>query len=54
MMRVWIVFWVAVFLLLDTLDWMWETASRMMDSKAFAGFVFAADAAILLRILGVW
>ena len=54
MMKIWIGVWAVVYLVLDLLDRLWETGARVMDSKAFAGIVAAADMAILLRILGVW
>jgi len=52
--KIWIYSWAYLFISLELLDKAWEKLTEIMDSKTFAGVVFAADAVILLRILGVW
>lgn len=54
MKTLWVTFWVAVYMALAILDWLWQAGSRVMDTRAFAWAVAVADVAILLRILGVW
>ena len=52
--KIWIYSWAYLYIFLGLLDAAWEKLAKIVDSKTFAGVVFAADAAILLRILGVW
>jgi len=52
--KIWIYSWAYLYIFLGLLDEAWDKLADLMDSKTFAGVVFAADAAIVLRILGVW
>jgi hypothetical protein len=52
--KIWVYSWAYLFIFLGLLDEAWENLAKIVDSKTFAGVVFAADAVILLRILGVW
>ena len=52
--KIWVYSWAYLFIGLELLDKAWEKLAKIVDSKTFAGVVFAADAAIVLRIFGVW
>ena len=53
-MRLWITFWVVVYLALDALDAMADRFGRLLDEEWFAGAVLTVNVFLLLRVLGVW
>ena len=53
-MRLWIAFWVVVYLVLDALDAMADRFGRLLDEGWFAGVVLTVNVFLLLRVLGVW
>ena len=57
-MRIWVTFWVAVFLLLDVLDRTAQVAGDIRDNVLekdwFAGLVVVINVAAVLRVMGVW
>ncbi len=53
-MKLWIAFWVVVYLALDALDAMAGRFGRLMDEGWFAGVVLTVNVFLLLLVLGVW